>query len=181
MRRSLILLLVITVGVSLLIAGKFWNRANVDWIALYEQKLGRPIEELSEAPLVARLEAEDWTQPGITIAGLKDGTTLLLGLPQAYRPSPEHIVEKTIVLDMEDAKQRCEESLEPKQYGWIWHSSVEEETNTFQINPVPVRSEEEIRLLDSDPFRRESYCELEFVDKWQLNVVNPVGVIEAAP
>lgn len=182
MHRRSIILLVVVMGISLLMATNLWStQASPDWIALYEQKLGRPIEEISEAPLMARLEADKWDDPRITSAHLKDGTTLLLGLPRDNPRSAEEIVESSVVLDLDAAQQRCEEQLEPNQYGWSWRSSVEEETNTFQINALPARSKEEARRLYDDPLHRDPYCELEFTDQWRLSMVKPVEVIEATP
>jgi hypothetical protein len=186
MQRRHILLLVIVIGVSLLLANHVWNRHNPDWIALYEQKLGQPIEELSEAPLVVRLEADGWDHVRITSVDLEDGTMLLIGLPAANQDSPEDIVESSVMLRLDDARERCQKALDPREYSWGWDGSVDEETTRFVIQATPWTPWKDVgdgiireSLAISSP--TDPYCELVFSDQWQLNVVQPVGVIEAAP
>ena len=184
MHRRSIILLVVVIGVSLLMATNLWSRqASPDWIALYEQKLGRPIKEIEEAPLIARLEADGWDDPRITSVDLKDGTMLLLGLPEAVAASPQRIVERTLVLDVDNAKQRCQDELEIKEYAGLRYYLDPEETNTFLI--YVARWTE---TTDETPGHRTStssptdpHCELEFTDQWWLNVVRPVSMTESVP
>ncbi|MBV9788152.1 MAG: hypothetical protein JOZ51_08265 [Chloroflexi bacterium] len=184
MHRRSTILLVIVIGVSLLMATNLWGRqARPDWIALYEQKLGRPIEEIEEAPLIARLEADGWDDPRITKVRLKDGTMLLLGLPQDNPFSAKDIIENSVVLDVADAEQRCYEELEIRDFAGGWSGLDSEQTNTYVI-----RASSWLETTDETTGERTSissptdpYCELEFTYQWQLSVVKPVGVIAAVP
>ncbi|HEY0734696.1 MAG TPA: hypothetical protein VGD69_07295 [Herpetosiphonaceae bacterium] len=177
MQRRYIILLVIAIGVTLLIAEKVWNRYSVNWIALYEQKLGQPIEELNTTPLSFRLTEANRYQQRITTVKLKGGRTLLLGIPSTYKVLPESVVAGTVALELDDAKQRCEEALGKKMDTWS-QSTVDEVTTTFVLWPLALNAVPEGTVIHTD---KEPYCELVFSDQWRLNIVQPVGVIGAAP
>ncbi|HEY0604710.1 MAG TPA: hypothetical protein VGD58_17460 [Herpetosiphonaceae bacterium] len=178
MQRRHIILLVVGIGLALLIAKPLWYRYGVDWAALYEQKLGQPIKQINEAPLVAKLEAESWGPARITDAHLEDGSMLLLGLPSGRFFSSEDVVDQTVVLRLDDAKERCQEALGKEMNVWQWESSIDEATNRFVLWSASFVGVPSRTAIDPS---KEPHCELVFYDEWQLEIVHRIGVIGAAP
>jgi hypothetical protein len=150
---------------------------NPDWIALYEQKLDRPIRELNEVPLDNSYEDTHGHLTRMTWATLEDGSTVLLGLP-AYGNPPQQVLQRTVVLTEQEWKQYCQQAIGAEEvHGWGWSKASDAVGNNFEVYPqtTPMEAGEIVSIPEPDA----PYCEFVFLPEgWELRVIESQGIIK---
>ncbi|MCU0492406.1 MAG: hypothetical protein MUD01_12495 [Chloroflexaceae bacterium] len=146
-----------------------------NWKALYEPKLGQPVEEIHTASLNARFTDEDGNVTRVSWARLANGSLVLLGLPSAGLP-PQEVVDRTVVLPEHRLRLACEAAVGRPVYGWGWGTSPSRIGNTFTVKPNFQKLEVDEMITTPDP--NAPYCQFVFLPHgWEVRVVQNKGPV----
>jgi hypothetical protein len=150
---------------------------QIDWKALYNDKLGQPVTEINAASLNSDFVDSNGNLTRIAWARLADQHIVLLGLPAHGNPT-QQVVEDTVVLSQEEFTERCRDAFQHEDINNLnWTATDEPQGNTFLVHPTFQRPNREGVL--SAPDHQIGYCEFAFLPEgWKFRVVQSQGIIK---